>query len=290
MAAPAQVIQGLRPFKWRGLTVFIESAPVDFAHGLAERKYPYINAAGHDWTGMDPLKVRVRMFFLETIDPGAFTKKWTVWRKALFDGTSGPLEHPVLGKFQARVEGGSIAFAAQTTAGIIVDCSFTETVDNIDKPNKFTDPQPSVTEAAKSAQVAADAYKIPWPSQKLDTDLFEAVKALQTGTQVTFAGYANQIAGNIEKMIADVEALSDPRSYPAYDNLIHTWDLVRDAANKASKDLRSTGSKYTQNDTTIATFAADVGNTEEEIAQLNLRLLRSPVIPAGTAVTYYTGK
>lgn len=293
MVAPAQVIYALRPLKWRGLTVFIESAPVNFSHSQAERRYPYIDGAGHDWTGMDPLECPVRMYFLETVDPGAFTKKWTVWRKALFDGTSGDFEHPVLGKFRARVKGGTIAFAAQTTAGIIVDATFVSTVDNIDQPNKFKDPQPSGVEVAKAADAAASAYGIPWPSQKLDTSLEGAFKALETGlwdAQVTFAGYANQIVGDIESMISAAEALTDPMSYPVYDNLVHAWELTRDAIDKAQKDLRATGSRIVQNDTTIAAFAAEVGNTEAEVAQLNYALLRSPIVPAGTPVNYYTGK
>ena len=293
MVAPAQIIQGLPPLTWRGMTAYIESAPVEFSHSQAERRYPYIDGAGHDWTGRDPVKIRVRLFFLETIDPGAFAKKWPKWRRALFDGSSGPLEHPVLGSFLARVEGGSIAFAAQTTAGVIVDVTFTETVDNVDKPNRFREPTPGGVTVAKAAQKAADAYGIPWPSQKLDVSLEDAVKALTTSawdTQVTFSGYANQIAGDIESMIVQAEALTDPKSYPAYDNLLHIWELSRDAANKAARDLRATGSRIVQNDTTLAAIAAAVGNTEQEIMQLNLRLLRSPIVPSGESVTYYTGK
>ena len=126
MVAPAQVIQGLRPFTWRGLTVLIQSAPVDFAHAQAVRKYPYVDGEGHDWTGREAHKVKVRMFFLETLDPGAFTKKWPVWRKALSDGSPGIMEHPILGKFRAVVDNGTISYAAETTAGVIVDCSFSE--------------------------------------------------------------------------------------------------------------------------------------------------------------------
>ena len=293
MVAPAQIIHGLPPLTWRGMTVLIESAPVEFAHSQVERRYPYTDGAGHDWTGRDPLKCRVRMFFLETLDPGAFTKKWPRWRKALFDGSSGPLEHPVLGAFQARVEAGSIAFVAQTTAGITVDVSFTETVDNVDKPNKFREPTPGGVTVAKAAQKAASLYGINWPSGKLDLSLGDAIKALETAfwnAQVTASGYANQIAGDIESMIELAEGLTDPKSYPVYDNLLHTWELARDAAEKAKRDLRATASRTTQSDTTIAAFAADVGNTEQEVMQLNLRLLRSPVIPSGTAVTFYTGK
>ena len=293
MVAPAQIIHGLPPLTWRGMTVLIESAPIEGSHSQVERPYPYIDGAGHDWTGRNALKCRVRMFFLETLDPGAFTKKWPRWRKAIFDGSSGPMEHPILGAFQARAEAWTIAFAAQTTAGIIVDVSFTETVDNVDKPNKFREPTPGGVAVAKAAQNAASLYGINWPSGKLDLSLGDAVKALETAfwnAQITASGYANQIAGDIESMIEAAEALTDPKAYPVYDNLLHTWELARDAAEKAKRDLRATASRTTQSDTTIAAFAADVGNTEQEVMQLNLALLRSPVIPSGTAVTFYTGK
>jgi len=296
VVAPAQVIQALRPFRWRGLGILIESAPVDFSHSLAERRYPYIDGAGHDWTGRDPIKCRVRMYFFDAGIPGdlnAFTKKWPLWRKALFDGTSGALDHPILGRFQARVESGSIQYVATTTAGVIVDASFTETVDNIDKPTQVQDPQPSGVEVAVAAQVAASTVGINWPSQKLDLSLGDAFKALQTAfwdAQVTFAGYANQIIGSIEEMIVQAESLTDPTSYPAYDNLVHAWFLAKDAVDKAQKDLRATGSRIVQADTTLSTFAAEVGNTEAEVMQLNYALLKSPIVPKGTAVNYYTGK
>jgi prophage DNA circulation protein len=294
MVAPAQVIHGLPLFSFRNLEwPHIESAPVHFSHSQAERRYPYIDAAGHDNAGRDPLKIRVRMFFLETLEAGAFTKKWPVWRKALFDGSSGPMKHPVLGPLRARVEEGDVQFVAQTTAGITVDVSFTETVDDIDKPTKFKEPYPGGLQVAKAAFQAAGIYNIPWPSQALDTDLLSAFKAITTGiwsAQTTLTGYANQVAGSLEQMISAAEGLTDPRSYVLYDNLVHLWELASDAANKASKDLRSTGSKFTQADTTLADFAAEVGNTEAEVIQLNLHLLRSPIVEKGTAITYYTGK
>lgn len=123
MPTPATIIQALRPFRWRGNTVLIESAPVDFEHRQAPREYYGIPGEGHDNTGMAALKCRVKMFFLNTVEKDSFPDKWGVWQRALFDGSSGDLEHPVLGKFRARVEGGSIQFAAQTTAGVIVECN-----------------------------------------------------------------------------------------------------------------------------------------------------------------------
>lgn len=294
MVAPAQIIHALRPLKWRGLEAFFtESAPVNFSHSLAERRYPYIDGAGHDNTGMDPLECTVRLFFLETVKSGLFKSTWPKWKRALFDGTSGDLEHPLLGRFRARVKGGTVGFAANVTAGSIVDVTFVSTVDNIDKPNQFKDPQPDGVQVAKEAQAGASLYGIEWPSQKLDVSLSDAFKALTTGiwdAQVTFAGYANQVIGDIESMIVAAEALDDPQAYPVYDNLLFTWDLAKNVVEAAQKDMRATGSRIVQSDTTLSTFAAEIGNTETEVMQLNYALLKSPIVPAGTAVNYYTGK
>jgi hypothetical protein len=294
---PAQIIHGLPPLKFRGLTwEFTESIPVGFSHSQAERRYAYVDGAGHDWTGMDPLTPTVRMFFLEAGlmgKKGAFTKDWPKWRKALFDGTAADFTHPVLGTFRARVLSGDIQFTAQTTAGIIVDVRFTSTIDSVDKPNKFKEPNPEGVTVAKAAEQAAGVYNIPWPSQKLDTSLSDAFKSLTTAiwdVQTTFSGYANQITGDIESMIEAAEALSDPVSYPAYDNLLHIWELTRDAAAKAQKDLRPVASRVVPNDTTLTTFAAEVGNTEQEIMQLNYRLLGKPLVPTGSTVNFYSGK
>ncbi len=190
---------------------------------------------------------------------------------------------------------GTIPLVAQVTAGIIVTVSFTETVDSIDKPNRFFDQEPSFITVAKKAQQAASLYGIEWPSQKLNTSLEDAVKALLTAiwdTQTSFAGYANQIAGDLEFMIEQVEVLTDPTSYPVYDLLVNTWVIVKNASAKASKDLglRATASRIVQNDTTLSALAAEVGNTEDEIIQLNLAMLRSPIVFAGKTFTYYSGK
>lgn len=294
MTQLAQIIQALRPLKWRGLEAwFIESAPVSFSHSLPERRYPFIDGAGHDWTGMDPFECPVRLYFLETVQRGLFTNVWPKWRKALFDGTSGDLEHPVLGTFRARPKAGTIGFAAQVTAGIIVDATFVSTVDNVDKPNAFSDPQPDGVQVARAAQLAAGQYGIEWPSQKLDTSLEDAFKALSTAAwdaQITVSGYGNQVVGTLEDMIVAAESLTDPASYAAYDNLVHAWDLARTAVEKADRDLRAVGSKVVQADTTLADFAVTVSNTPAEVMGLNYGLLRSPIVSAGTLVRYYTGK
>ncbi|MBM3541667.1 MAG: hypothetical protein FJX51_06445, partial [Alphaproteobacteria bacterium] len=153
----ANAIQALPRLTWRGLYAPYEDASVDFGHRLAPREYYDIPAAGHDHTGRLPHKVNGLLYFVNGVEGynEAFPKNWNKWRAALFDGSSGDLDHPVLGKFRARFEGGSLQVVSRVTAGIIVRASWTETNDRVDQPNKFVDPEPDAFTIAKAAEVAA---------------------------------------------------------------------------------------------------------------------------------------
>lgn len=293
---PARIIQGLPTLEWRGLYAPCDSAPVDFSHRQAERKYYGVDGAGHDNTGMDPMFPNLRLYFINGVegDNEAFPHNWNAWRVALFDGSAGDFVHPVLGKFRARVLKGTIQFVSQTTAGVVVDVAFTSTIDSIDKPNKFIDAKPDVQTTAKAAAAAAASQEIRWQPSTLGSTLEGAVSGLFSAVfdaQVTLSGYTNQVGGGILDMIARAESLTDPASYPAYDNLVRLWSEVELLSAAAVREVgRSVGKRITQNDTTLDAFATSVNNDIDEVMALNPGLLRSPSVPKGSTVSFYTGK
>src|SRR5262245_51552162 len=88
----ANVIGQLPELTWRGLDpVPVEDASYDFSHDQAERRYPYVDGAGHDHTGRGPIRFTARLLFHNTLQADLYPHTWEEWRAALFDGASGEL-------------------------------------------------------------------------------------------------------------------------------------------------------------------------------------------------------
>ena len=294
MATPEIVIQGLPELSWRYKRAPCEIAPIDFSHGQAERRYPYVDAAGHDWTGRDPSKFNVRLFFLNTVQPKSFPELWEDWRTALEDGSSGDLNHPILGIVRARVLSWHVDLKAQATAGIVVDVVFTETRDDLDTDLKYTPADVVLDAAVDAATTAASSFGINYPDGKNKLSLlqaFGAIKGSIFSAALTVNGAINSVMGNVATMIDAVDALDDPMAWPAYDLLTQVYSGLSDL--KAAADAvaaRSVAIEVCASDTTLDGFATAKGNTTAEIMSLNLSALNSPIVPRGTALRYYSGK
>lgn len=296
MAVPGQVIRELPSLKWRDLTAPCEEASYDFSHTQAERGAYGIAAAWHDHTRRDPIKVKVRLAFMNTLRGGTrqYPDNWLKWKPALFDGSTGKLRHPDLGEFDARVEKGSVRVTSAQTAGVYVDIDFTETRVDVTKDTVFQ--APSVDIKALAAQVGQDAgtFNIAFPSGILDRSLTDAIESFLGdlhAAQLTASGYALQIAGKLDSMIAAVERVTDPAVMPLYTNLVHMWDIMQTRAKQAEKIAgRSTRKTTALADTTLDAIAAETGNSVGELMDLNPALVARPTVPKGSIYSYYTDK
>lgn len=294
MTNPARAIYGLEPLTWRDMTAQCELAPFDFAHSQAERRYPYVDGFGHDNTGRDSLRFTTRLYFLNTVEPGSFPDKWNAWRDALFDGSAGDLVHPVLGLVRARVMQGHVEYRAQTTAGVIVDVTFTETVDDPEVLFFFDSPTVALDAAAKAADNAASDAGINYPTGDPGgaTSIAGAVAQFEgaiTSFGMSVSGYANMVAAQIDGMISVAEGLTDPTKWPAYDNLVTAWSSVKNVAAKTALVSRATAQTKLSADMGLDAVASSVGNSLDDIINLNPSLVSKPTVPKGTTVTHYSG-
>ena len=289
----ADVVTSLPELRWRDLPpVPCDSTPFEFSHSQADRRFPYIDGASHDWTGLDPLPIHAKLYFIETIREGLFSNDLKLWLEALLDGTAGTLEHPILGTVNARVLNGSVPLVASVRGGVIVDVTWTTTVDDPDAGStfEFTPIEPGA--AAKAADAALEAVGIDYPTGEPDLSLLEAYESIkgQIGSALTtVVGKITQVMGTVTGLIEDVNNLDDPSTWVASNTLIAFWnslDNLKTAVSNSQK--RATAKIITTTDTTLDTFAASVGNTVEEVMGLNLSALRLPSIPKGTELVYYT--
>jgi hypothetical protein len=274
-----------------------ESVGFTWSHSLPARAYPYVNGDGHDWTGRRSAVMQARLYFLNTLgleQPGIqlFPGVFNAWLTRLLDGSAGNLEHPIYGNRRARVMEGSAPITANVRSGCVVDATFTETLDSPEQQLPFNGPTVSAETAAVAAQAAATAVGISYPDGALgEVSLLEAYNSIKgqinmAATSVT--GKLNQLRGAAATMIADVEALQDPTAINAVDNLLLFWDALGGAAETVLR--AGEGTTRTQRltvPTSIDEFARSVGNSTEQIMNLNPGALRFPTVPVGFTLTYY---
>jgi hypothetical protein len=296
MAIPARVIRDLPKLTWRGLFAPCESAPVDFSHAQVLREQYGIDDGWHDPAGRKPLDMKVRLHFINTQFDGVvwFPNEYNKWQAALFDGSPGKLRHPILGEMDAVPISGTIQLEARQSGGVTVDVTFQRTLIDVTKPSSLKTAQVDVKAVAKQVLVDAGNLGIHFPSGRLDGDLLDAIDSFLgdlTSATMTITGLGNQIVGGIEDMIFRVELLTDPTVAPVYDNLVLLWDSVRVRTSEIEKlAARSTAGKNVAADTSWDKFGTEYNNSVEDLLSLNPGLLRYKIIPAGSLVTYYTGK
>jgi len=298
MATPNNIIAGLRPFAWRGIKVPCESASFEGGHDLAERRYPYRDAASHDPTGRLPYVTTPRLIFGNMYGLGEggqllYPDTWRRFKAALEDDSIGKCEHPDLGEFDARAGKWSVVLDAKNRGGITVDVTFTESVADITVQPQFSLSDVSITALAKAADAAVAAAGLPaYPTGQGYLSILEAINAVQgiaTSATLSASGLANQVAGALDTMLSSIEALNDATLWPAYDNVLGCWARMRDIADRQEKLLKRAISVQTAvAATSIGALATLLGNTPDEIMGLNPGLLRSPIVPRGSIVQFYS--
>jgi len=295
---PNNVIAALPQLSWRGLTnVPCDSAPFDGSHDLGERKYPYRDAASHDPTGRNPYVTTVRLLFGNMLGKGTggkllYPDTWRDYKLALEDSSIGKLVHPDLGEFDARVVSWKGTLDARNRGGITIDVVWTESSADITEPPQFTDVDVSLSAAAAAADAALASVGISYPTGESFTSLSGLANAV-TGSifsaGLSASGLVNQALGTVAGLVDSVEALGSADAWPALDNLLLVHSSLQGIIDKAAQGSRPTGKRLLVSDTSLDAFARDVNNTLEEVQNLNLSALRSPIVKRGTTLVYFTG-
>jgi hypothetical protein len=294
VATPETVIQGLAPARWRNLPPApCGIADFTFSHSQIARKYTYVDVGGDHHTGREPIFFKRTWYFLNTLEKNLFPDLFERYRNALFDGTSGDFEDPVLGLLRAVVLEGTVKVSPAVTAGVIVEATFKETRDDIEDGYAFEGAAVSMISVAQAAETAAAAYDINYPDGENEgLSLFDAVNAIEStlfSANLTYTGALNKVTGKVEQMIDAVTALNEPAAWPAQQNLLTVWTRLKTLEEKATKlaTTRPVGGELLIAETTITAFAKKHGNTSKEIIDLNPSALRAPSIPKGTTLRFY---
>jgi len=70
------VISNLVTLRWASLRLDAVNIQTDFSHDLAERKYPFLDGAQHEFTGRNPFRVTATIHFNNTILVGSYPGFW----------------------------------------------------------------------------------------------------------------------------------------------------------------------------------------------------------------------
>lgn len=286
-----EVLSQLPFLTWRGLAAPpCESVSFSWANDLAARAIPYVDVDVHDDVRRKSAEFKVRLFFCETVEPGAFTQKWPQWLDAIKTGTPDYLVHPLLGTIRARVAhvGGEVK--ARMRDGVVVEIDFIETNEDPSVISADITSQSDILVAAQAADAAASSFGVSWPSSPLGTSIFSAISGIR-GSLFSFdfdsSASVTQIIGNISQMIDAVEAVDDHQRYAADDALLAVWRQLYQAQQLISARARRVLSRVVANDTTLDRFARETSNTLQDIMQANLFALRAPIVPKGTTLRYF---
>jgi len=266
-------------------------APLSGGHNQAERLIPYRDAAGHEHTGRRPYQFEAKLFFVETIEKGSFSELLPEWFGALEDGSSGDLDHPIRGRMRARVLTWEVDFNAGLRGGVVVNVTWTETVDDLSAGATLADIVFSTAALAEAADADMAALNIPYPDGSSSSSLSDVagqIDGFLTTSSLSFQGKLKQAVGTVSGLIDTVESLDDHVAIALLDNLYALWGAFKDMEEQAERLLpRPVATFIPTANTTLDAIARDVGNTVGDVMGLNLHLLVSPRVPAQTPVLYY---
>lgn len=288
------IIKDLQVLKFRGLEAPCESTPYRGGHSQAERLYPFIDGAGHDHTGRLPYQFQsTKLHFNNTIKPHDwYPSKWNQFREALENGDSGDLDHPDLGTVRVRVLTFDVSLSAKNQAGIEVDVTWTETVDNLDERVVFLGSDVSIKALAEAVDSGMASLGLSYPDGKSTTSCTELAGQIEGAVfsaSLTVGGLVNQGLGIVTGIISAVEKINDHVAYALRDNLIAFWSSLKSKQQDIVAVQRATRIHVTASETTLDQIARETGTTISELVALNLKLVSSPSVPKETRVVVYTG-
>jgi hypothetical protein len=303
------VILNLQPLKWRGISLYVSEFNTTWSHRQVERAYPYVDVPGHDWTGFDGFKTQATIHFLNTIEPTLYPERWVEFRDAIVDGSTGPLEHPDLGEIKARPMEGSLRITAQSTAGILVTCSWAQTRDTVEDDETAFATSGGDSEQAEAADEGLAALTLIYPDGEPDSSLSDTVGAIE-GAVFTYGqqigGAINQAQGLVGRHIQAIDLMgeawrhSDPSDRDAMAGavaraatetlLYNMYDKLGKKAEQAAKKARPTSVHLVTGPSSLAALAGALGNTLDELLTLNPSAASSPTVTTGAKIQHYVGK
>lgn len=284
------VVRSLPLLRWRGLSAPCTESPFEGGHEQAPRAYPYVDAESHDHTGRRSDVVRATLVFNNSIEADLFPTRLRKWLDALRNGEPGTLEHPVLGNFTARVLAWAGSLTAGDRGGVTLQVTWCETLLDPTEPSTFTVSNVSPQATAKAADDAMAALNIDFPTGLGFSSLLDAIQSIEGelfSASLTFRSQVAKVDSVFGAVLDLAEAQTSVDAWPLIDTLEMLQAYAQDKQRAAVARTRKTAAVRVESDTALDSFAARVGNAFEDVLELNLDKLRSPIVKRGATLLYY---
>jgi len=292
MSGGYDYLSNLQEITWNGITAPCLETSFDGGHDQAERKYPYVDGAGHDNTGRNPYVVRATLVFNNSVAPDLLPARLERWLQALENGGIGYLEHPMLGNFAARVQTWNARVdPSQDRGGIRLDVQWTESLVDPTAVNVRTQGnQLSYKGFGYSLDQALEDIQYEVPTSLGSSSFEGALNKMEQlpRESLEFQREADRIASISDTITVDLAVRDVLRELPVQwlsEGL--TMALRAQAATASTQRLRNTQQRTLPYDISLDSFAREMGNSFEDVLGLNVSLVTSPIIKAGTTLVYY---
>lgn len=309
-------------FAWKGVSVPTSKFTFRLRHDLAQHKYPGRDGADIESTGRSPYQITASIPFLNNIVPGK-SEKWgilypTQYRQFISVsavGTTGVLQHPEFDQIACRLESCETVWAADRRDGVMVECSWLETLENNDAMTTAMSPSPvsAVLLGALDLDAHLGAVKPPFPKTPVYTPDFAATMRSITAVTDQVSLLSKRAAGRVAAIqyrldtmqnsittaqtdvATTVKGILNPDNGATKRALLwpinNTIEQMRGAANDLQKVLvvknKTIRTYLTQVPMTLASVAQQVGADVNDVIALNPDACATPTVEAMTKIRYY---
>lgn len=292
MPIQPDVLSQLPLLSWRNLSPPpYDVVGFEWANELAPRAIPYLDVEVHDDVRRKSAEFKARLYFCEKVQKGAFTDLWPQWLPAIKTGSPDYFVHPLLGTLRARVKNVGGEVKARVRDGVIVDVTWIETLEDTNSISADLSNELSIDSQASIADQNATSVGISYPSGSNYTSIsgaWDAIRGSVFSAAATISGPLNTLIANVDTMADDVDDLDSHTALPAFDSLVTCWNSLVQLQKKLAATARTTSSVKLTADTTLDSFALQVGNSLIDVMGANLQALNRPFVPKGATLVYYT--
>src|SRR5574343_193955 len=132
---PEPIDKVIGPISWRGISFPISRLSTDVEQRLVEHEYPDRDGSYMESVGRKPIHIKAKIPFNNWISPGKgetwvkgdlFPNTYRKFVAACADNSPGVFEHPVYGKFTAKVHSFSDTLDPDNRGGVVLEVSWIE--------------------------------------------------------------------------------------------------------------------------------------------------------------------
>lgn len=292
--------------KWKDISFPITDVRTSLKHDLVEHRYPDRDGAHVESTGRAPLHVSAKALFYNNVSPGLgeswkygtmFPSTYNQFVEVCKDRGVGTLQHPFLGKFDAKLVSMETNLDSARRDGVTVDLEWIETI-KIETFEENVIIEPSKLES--NAQSVMDAFNevpkgIPIDRSILEEkiNLLDAIDRIKgfidslTLIGMKALGQIDKVMYHLNNLMFSIERVNDvllANLKSKIQALKSALNATRQVLNKKLGEIRF---YIVPKDTTIGSLSAKLGNNIVDLIKLNPVIATQPVVKSLTPVRYY---